>query len=247
MTNTTDPNRSLIELYLSGSATPEQVSTFDRLYADDASFRDLFDHLERELAPDFEAIEPVSPPPGLLDDILSEIDDATDLERSSGLAIVQSEPVAASKRGGPEPWRTISVLTSLAAATAIGFHLVPQVPAAPAGDSGPLLALMTGDEVPNLMVIVYDIDDRKVLAKLSNTAPPEDAVWQLWLVREGNEVPISLGLMEERSESGAISVSVDEDLRVGTDVLAISLEPPGGSQQAGPSGPVLYTGKVESL
>jgi anti-sigma-K factor RskA len=251
MTEMTAQHRTLIETYLKGQAGPEQVAEFDQLFAEHAGFRELFEQIEHELAPDFDSVTPIAPPDGLLDEILAEIDE-TEIDGTQTTNVTPIAPVApasgAVKRAGPEPWRTLSVLTSLAAAVAIGFHLVPSTPGSPpTPEASPLLALMTGQDAPSLMVIVYDIDQRRVLAKLSNTTPPEDAVWQLWLVREGNDVPISLGLMEERSETGAISVAIERELQIGTDVLAISLEPLGGSPQPGPSGPVLFTGKVEPL
>ncbi|MHA7859751.1 MAG: anti-sigma factor [Henriciella sp.] len=248
MTSTNQSYRTLIETYLSGRATAQQVAEFDRLYDKEDDFRAMFEQIEQELAASDSDLEPVVPPDGLLDNILAEIDQSTVTSVHAPPTLDEASRSVAHRSGrGPEPWRTISIISSLAAAIAIGFHLVPSNAPAPEIDRSPVLALMTGEEAPSLMVIVYDIEARRVLAKFSNTTPPEDAVWQLWLVRDGNDVPISLGLMNERSETGAISIVVDEDLRVGRDVLAISLEPLGGSQQAGPSGPVLFTGQVEAL
>lgn len=247
MLNESDEYHALIKAYLSGSASPEEAERFDRLMGENAEFRELFERMEQDLVPAFESIEPVAPPAGLLDRIFEDIDHADMQVPSSESSVVDHDFKQPARRAGPEPWRTISVLTSMAAAVAIGFHLVPDSPIVPVEESLPLLALMTGEEVPGLMVIVYDIEEREVLAKFSNTQAPDDAVWQLWLIRDGMSVPVSLGLMVDQSESGAIKVALEQDLQVGTDLLAVSLEPPGGSPLPGPSGPVLFTGKVEPL
>ncbi len=62
---------------------------------------------------------------------------------------------------------------------------------------------------------------------------------ELWAAA-GTGAPRSLGLI---SASGA-SVFGRTRLPEGTDHLAVSLEPPGGSPTGAPTGPVLYVGKL---
>lgn len=242
MSDVTNSHRSLIRDYLAGHASQSQVETLNKLMATDASFRDLFEEIERETAPDIGDLDPIAPPAGLLEEILSEIE-----TEAPGAEIVDFKDKKAASRTGAEPWRTIAIISSLAAVAAISLHFVPLTSRPLPADKPPGIALLAGADAPELLIVVYDIEQRKILARLSNAQLPEDAVWQLWLIRDGESLPISLGILEENTDAGAIELQISDDLNLGMDVLAISLEPTGGSLQAGPSGPVLFTGKIESL
>ncbi|NNF66483.1 MAG: hypothetical protein HKM98_03135, partial [Gammaproteobacteria bacterium] len=64
--------------------------------------------------------------------------------------------------------------------------------------------------------------------------------YELWILRDDG-VPVSLGLLPQTGEA---SLTLDDDavdaLQRGS-VLAVSLEPPGGSPEPVPTGPVLFT------
>ena len=109
------------------------------------------------------------------------------------------------------------------------------------------MALLSGEESPPLVAIIYNPETHEIVAKLSNVNVPEDGDLQLWLIREGKDGPVSLGVMEEANEDQSVSFAVPENLQDGTDILAISLEQKGGSKSAGPEGPVLYTGAIGTI
>ena len=72
-----------------------------------------------------------------------------------------------------------------------------------------------------------------------NVAVQSDRVLELWAAA-GSGAPRSLGLI-----SGAGATVVQRaSLPPGTDHLAVSLEPPGGSPTGAPTGPVLYVGRL---
>ncbi|MCT8002085.1 anti-sigma factor [Sphingomonas sanguinis] len=84
--------------------------------------------------------------------------------------------------------------------------------------------------------------DRGELRIAGNALAPEGKIAQLWVLREGK--PYSLGLL---NRDGATRIIVPtarrQDLRTGA-VLAISIEPPGGSPEPTPTGPVVATGTL---
>lgn len=64
--------------------------------------------------------------------------------------------------------------------------------------------------------------------------------YQLWALTDAG-VPVSLGLLPQ---SGSLTISLGSEERAALErssTLAVSLEPPGGSPKAVPTGPVLYT------
>lgn len=240
-------SHDLIAAYLSGAASADELARFEHAMATDPEFKALFEKFETAHIDKLTEIDPVAPPADLIDKIMDEIEASDEAPTHAPELIIEERRTPPRKSQGPEPWRTVSVISTLAAAAAIGFHLVPASSIEPQVTPSPLVALLSGDEAPSLMVVVYDIEAQSVLARFTNTSLPQDSVWQLWLVRDGIETPISLGLLDTQSATGALSVTIDQELQSGTDILAVSVEPIGGSTQPGPSGPVVFTGTVQPL
>ncbi len=73
-----------------------------------------------------------------------------------------------------------------------------------------------------------------------------DRVLQLWLIPEGAEAPVSLGVLPEtRLSQTTLSPDLAAALPGGT--LAISDEPPGGSPTGAPTGDVVATGRIGTI
>ena len=243
---------ALVSAYLLGHASEDQILEFEALYDADASFRALVAEMELYLAPLSAETPPADPPAGLLDDIMATIA-ADEVANDRGPA---REPVAAPAptaadigRRSERPWQYATAASLLIAAVATGLHFYP---ADGGSDSAPtpqqeLLALMSGDQAPSVIVLLYDRERNVISGRLANAAPPEDGVWQLWLLREGIDAPQSLGLLGELAQDGSINLHIAEELAAGSDTLAISVEPEGGSPEAGPTGPVVFTGKVNPI
>ena len=82
----------------------------------------------------------------------------------------------------------------------------------------------------------------KVLA-LSGLQIKPDNAFELWLLPADKSKPISLGLLPQQ---GSTVFKVPEDLiaQLATGLLAVSLEPVGGSPTGQPTGAVLYQGRM---
>lgn len=247
MTDASNHRQMLASAYLLGHASDDQVLEFEALYESDAGFRTLVTEIESFLSPLNKLSPEAAPPEGLLDDIMSAIESE---EAGTGPAPVAPVPPAAAqpvRPGTPQrPWQFATAAAAAIAAGAIALHFVPVEPA-PENPSEELLALMAGEDAPSVVVLLYDKDSNKITGRLANANLPDDGVWQLWLLREGLDGPQSLGLLQELSESGSIDLSIAMELAAGSDTLAISVEPAGGSPEAGPTGPIVYTGKVAPI
>lgn len=140
-------------------------------------------------------------------------------------------------------WRGLSALATVAAVS-LGLLLASPPPALP-----PIVVVMSpatpagdGAIVPASIVASISGDGRSVVTRpLTPVALQADRVLELWAAA-GNEPPRSLGLI---SASGATVVR-RTSLPAGTDHLAVSLEPPGGSPTGAPTGPVLFVGRLTS-
>lgn len=236
MDSSDEPHSDIVQAYLSGTATEEQMAQFEMRMREDPVFRDLFEAAEAKLHEELETLEPVAPPSGMIDEIVSQIDHG----EISPAPVVKIQTRA-------EPWRTISIVSSLAAAIAIGFHLVPTQASESFEAPVQAIAFLQGENESGLMMVLYDPGTNQLLARFSNIGIAENQVQQLWLVRDGAEAPISLGLISPPESAASISIDIEQNLQPGKDTLAISLEPLGGSQQNGPSGPIILTGPVEAI
>lgn len=138
-------------------------------------------------------------------------------------------------------WRGFAALASVAAVSLAVLLAVPD-PVQP-----PIVVVLNatapggeGGVVPASFVASISGDGRAVVTKpLMNVALGSDRVLELWAAA-GQNPPRSLGLI---SAQGATVVR-RASLPPGTDHLAVSLEPPGGSPTGAPTGPVLAVGNL---
>lgn len=89
--------------------------------------------------------------------------------------------------------------------------------------------------------------DQNLLIVTQDTGGPRPGrVLELWLIAEGATAPVSLGVL---GDGPRLSIVVDADTAalVPTGTLAVSDEPPGGSQTGAPTGDVLAAAGVSAL
>lgn len=144
------------------------------------------------------------------------------------------------------PWRGLAALASaatlgLAVMLALPERVQPPVVVVLQGTAGAAQGV-------NTFVASVSGDGRAlVMRPLLPVSLEPGRVLELWSVPPDG-APRSLGLI---SAAGATVVSRDKLpatlLRGGTAALAVSLEPPGGSPTGAPTGPVLYSGRVERI
>lgn len=228
--------------YVLGQTSAEQQAEAEALHTSDSDFRALVSQIELWLAPLGNLAPEHEPPIGLLDEIMLSIDDGGTVLNTPAPRAIRKAPTASRSF----PWRPMALAASFIALVSTSMHLLPSGQTMPAQDD--LLAMLSNGEVnAPLVVIIYDPVSKSVVAHTAHADLPIEQVWQLWLIREGNDAPRSLGLLERNRDQAGVSLTINQNLTTGTDTLAISLEPQGGSPEPGPTGPILFTGQVKSL
>lgn len=124
-----------------------------------------------------------------------------------------------------------------AVAAALGLVVLAVLPPTPQPYS-PLTTLAA--EGSELRYEVGLRDNELRIARIAGPSAEPGRVHELWLI-VGNAAPVSLGLI-----TGQDLTLATTGLSVGM-VLAISLEPEGGSPTGAPTGPVLVTGVIEKI
>jgi anti-sigma-K factor RskA len=120
----------------------------------------------------------------------------------------------------------------VAAAIALAALMLVPGPVAPE-----LVATLQGEGQPLVIAASY-ADGVLSVARSAGPAAAAGSVYELWLI-DGDNAPVSLGLIDAASVERPVS-SMPEGA-----ILAISLEPSGGSTTGAPTGPVLVTGVVQ--
>jgi anti-sigma-K factor RskA len=138
------------------------------------------------------------------------------------------------RRGLGSLWRFLAgVVAAGAVAVAVLVLLPPSVPPAP-----DLTATLAADGQPLSFTASWDGETRELLVRrTAGDAAAAGQVHELWVIA-GDQPPVSLGLLDTAELRRALDV-----LPQGA-VLAVSLEPAGGSTTGAPTGPVLVTGVV---
>lgn len=139
-------------------------------------------------------------------------------------------------------WRGLTLGTGALAAACIGALIylgnAPQ-------PSSPFTASLDGEGRRHFVATV-DMTTHSVAVMPASYAPDATREPELWLIPADGK-PRPLGMLRA---DRAVLIKMPADLAAltnGNAVLAVSLEPPGGSPTGSPTGPVIATGKLTNL
>ena len=198
-----------------------------RLFERDAKFAAMVAAWEQRLTPWAGEIAEVAAPPQVWDRIAA----ALPARASASAGWWQSLAF----------WRGLSLATGALAAACIGALVY----LGNAPQKAPLVAAIDGGGRHHF---VATIDTARGSIAVQPAAYSVDATREpeLWLI-PADGLPRPLGMLRA---DRAVTIAIPADLlahAVSNAVLAVSLEPPGGSPTGQPTGPVIATGKLTSL
>ncbi|WP_404343180.1 anti-sigma factor domain-containing protein [Pseudoalteromonas mariniglutinosa] len=133
--------------------------------------------------------------------------------------------------------RILQAWSMLATAACVVLALLIWQPSAPPSSPAKQIALFKNQTETPLWFI--DVNDERLSVKASSALIPRtDKDYQLWMILKGQETPISLGLLPKSGVKELLKNSQFNAQDIA--LLAVSLEPLGGSPNGLPS-EVLYT------
>jgi anti-sigma-K factor RskA len=186
---------------------------------------------EMRLAVLTDGIAPVTPPPRVWTGIVSRL----------GLADSSKAVAGVPWWARLAFWRSFA-LTSFAIAMALGVTLF--MPGT-RGPEQPIVAVLAGPDAKPVLIATALRGERTMTIKVvgAATVPPGKSL-ELWMLPDGS-APKSLGVIPD-SGVGRVALPAAPDVALANvPALAVSLEPAGGSPTGAPTGPVLYSGKIE--
>lgn len=141
-------------------------------------------------------------------------------------------------------WRGVAASALAVAVITVGFATTRPAPDS-AALATQLVAAMQAEGSDVQFVAFYDGSGAVRLTALSG-ASVADKDYELWAI-QGGGAPISMGVIPV---DGRSTVELSDQVQAGWgegSVLAVSLEPKGGSPEAGPTGPIVAMGEVHAI
>ena len=221
--------------YVLGTLGAAERAAFElRMRGDDAARR-AASGWERRFAGLIGRLDPVAPPTAVWERIERALAGTSEVPRAEVLAF---DPRLAVSRAR---WRVAALSLGALAAALAAFVIadLSQLRIAPPATGERYIAAVTrGGDQPALIVRV-DLATRQVIVLPVAAEAPAGRSLELWYIGDGKP-PRAMGLVDKSAASMPIPVGA-----AGSGAsFAVSVEPPGGSTTGGPTGPVVYSGKL---
>lgn len=216
--------------YVLGSLQGKARLRFERLMVEQPHIRRLVLAWEQRLAPLSNQLKPMPVPPVVWQSIRQRL----------GFVSIEQKPAAKSfwlawAWGG-------SLLASAMAGVLVWNTFIYQPDVLPVYQD---LAVLSTDKAEPTWIVRVSADGNALqLSSLQQVSVATDKDLELWAIADG--APESLGIIKLSQGQGSLLFTAQQRQRLRTGkVLAISLEPKGGSTTGSPTGAVLFTGKVK--
>ena len=228
--------------YVLGTLPADERASFAGRLADDPELREAVRRWQARFGPLDDGAAAETPPAGVWRAI----------ERAAGSASAPSGATAVPRGDGDNilylrrriaRWRGAALVAGALAAGLAAFVVLDRLAldaGAPAPGGRYVAVVDAGGREPAL---IAEVDTRTGLIRVRSIAAetPAGSSLELWHVAEGS-APRSLGLLA----AGEAAQTIEDAVAAGPigGVLAVSVEPEGGSPSGAPTGPVIYSGRL---
>jgi anti-sigma-K factor RskA len=234
-----DPGRDEVIAgeYVLGVLSAEDRRKVEARLASDRNFAAMVNRWEENLSTFNDDYDTLSAPPGVFAAVENR------LFETPARDAMMAGTVAGGFWNSLAFWRSMAFASiAIAAGFAItGSGLLSQKPA-----GKPLMAALSGEgSAINLMARYDDLEGSLHITPVAAGNDSERSL-ELWLV-EGDKAPVSLGVLPQTGE-GVIAIPAEMRGRITEGaVLAVSVEPFGGSPTGSATGPVIASGAARSF
>ncbi|RAZ90234.1 anti-sigma factor [Mesorhizobium hawassense] len=220
--------------YVLGVLAADERQIASRRIDTETAFARLVDAWEAHFAPIAAAYAAVEPP--------ASVKVAIDRRLFASTASTSPAP-------GGGLWTSLAFWRGLAAAAIAALAVYVALPYVNPPVTPPetrLVASLAADNSPVKYFAVYDAARHEVGLSLVSGERGAGKDFELWMI-EGKNAPVSMGVIPAgQTARMAVSPAVQQKLAQGA-VLAVSLEPAGGSPTGQPTGPVVAAGDLKGI
>ncbi|TGP24507.1 MULTISPECIES: anti-sigma factor [unclassified Mesorhizobium] len=220
--------------YVLGVLAADERQIASRRIDTETAFARLVDAWEVRFAPMASAYAAVEPP--------ASVKAAIDRRLFASSAATSAAP-GADLLGSLAFWRGLAAAALAALAVFVALPLVN--PPLPPPETR-LVASLAADNSSVKYLAVYDAARHEVGLSLVSGERGAGKDFELWMI-EGKNAPVSMGVIPAgQTARMTVSPAVQQKLAQGA-VLAVSLEPTGGSPTGQPTGPVVAAGDLKGI
>ncbi len=234
--NYQDPElrQTLAAEYVLGTLKGRARLRFEKLAAQDARLRQIISDWEQKLGTLHEGIPPVDVPEHVWKSIQKRL--------GFGLSDHVKPGLIGSIWNSLMVWRSLTTAATLALMFAAYLNLF-----APTLVVNQYIAVLQTEQQQASWLIKSDLKNKQMVVHIVNEQTiPLGKAFELWMIKEGDK-PISLGLISpDQQLSLPLSDELLEKIKQ-ANVMAVSIEPAGGSPTGQPTGPIPYTGVVSKI
>ncbi|ASJ75856.1 anti-sigma factor [Granulosicoccus antarcticus] len=253
--------------YVLGTLRGAERDVFEKILAVDEEVRGRVERWQQRLS-DLDVLTlPIQPPDYLLPAIMSRISEINNTSSGKQQSLTSTEQQHREESARPEPsksttgqrlrslsnrrsntiWKSVAGLATAATIAMAAFVL--QTVNRDVESLSPILQTVSvvQNEQKEAIWLLSTQSGTNQLQVVALTAPPVEAdkSYQLWMIKPDNAGVSSVGLLSQtEGESQALTLPIGTDQ---AQLFAVSLEPKGGSPEAGPTGPVLFQGTIINL
>lgn len=146
-------------------------------------------------------------------------------------------------------WQAVAAAASAIAASLLLYLAIPRdvtAPVPPPSDAIVLVASLSSDKTGASLAVAFDPAERTLLVTPGVLQGTAGRAFELWVIPSGGK-PASLGLVTPGApQRRVVPANLAEYFR-NRSVIAVSVEPAGGSGTGQPTGPVIASGEFSTI
>lgn len=223
-----DDINALAGEYVLGTLDAGERSAVEARIASDAALRAAVAAWERRLQPLSDSAPPAVQSPATLARVMAAI--GGEAQASNVLDLKRSV----------RRWRVAAGAFGAIAAALIVFVVTDRL-APPPALPNELVAVLGAEGAEPVFVATIDVANQRLTIRRVGESAPDDQSYELWAV-EADAAPRSLGVIDAAYQVHEVPLAPAAGI-----VLAVSLEPAGGSPTGAPTGPVVFTGALKPV
>jgi anti-sigma-K factor RskA len=227
--------------YALGVLDAQERAALERDVARDPALQRTLDEWYRRLAPLAEDLRAIAPPERVW----------TRIQRDLGLLTASRSSARRGLWDSLNLWRWLGIGASVAALVLLAVNLAQirqtpkETPAVTAANTYMVATIARKDGVAHWTATVDVRNARMVVVPAMMASIDKDKATELWLIAP-NQKPVPLGVFPP-TESATMHLPPEIMAQLNAQaVLAVSIEPSGGSPTGQPTGPVLATGAMHT-
>lgn len=220
--------------YVLGTLSAEERAHLAARLESDPALQAAVRRWQARLAPLDQTAAAVEPPASIW----------TAIERATGSAAAPSDTALPANvvrlQRRLAAWRGAAIAATALAAALAAIVVIDRNALPPAGTGGRYVAVVDSEGHEPALIAEVDITTGLIRVRSLAAETPSGKSLELWHIAEG-QAPRSLGVLQAGSDAQTI-----RNVAAGPvdGIIAVTVEPEGGSPSGGPTGPVVYQGRL---